>query len=323
MIDCGLVLSGAYKLQLAGKYANAYHILSMISFPRHPVIVSSHRWANQALRQILILSVALNACLLVGCSFVDTESDVLTRKSLLNPIQPGMNAVQLDIIYVERDVDDPLLASLVWNEVDMVGTVDLETRSKLRESGFRLGMVGLTPPRSLQRLLGIQHDLTDAASTSRHQGMVGRSLYLRSGGETEILTSRVRPEITITLPGETEPTKLFSARSVLRTELERLQDGWVKLHITPEIHHGSSLLRPVAGVSQWELKGQQKIISFRDLKFSVTLNIGEMLLVSTESPLPDNIANQFFVDRDEQRPQRRMVVIRLTDMKKIEPLYED
>lgn len=256
---------------------------------------------------------------------VDTSSEFSSsnKKSLLSPIQPGMEAVQIDIVYVERDMDDPLLDSLVWNEVDMVGVVDLETRSRMQGSGFRLGLVGLTPPRSLQRLLGFQNDLTDAASTSRHKNMVGRTVHLQSGGETEVVTSSHLAEVTILLPGETEPVTLSNARFLLNTELERLQDGWVKLHITPEIHHGSSQLRPIAGVSQWELKPQQEIITLRALRFSTTLNVGEMLLVSAESPELQSIANQFFMNNDVHRPQRRMVVIRLTDMKKLQPLYKD
>ncbi len=278
---------------------------------------------KQALRWGLILSMLLPACLLAGCHFVDMHSEQTKGKSLLSPMKPSMEAVQLDIVYIERDADDPLLSNLVWDEVDMIGTVDLETRSKMRQSGFRIGLVGLTPPRSLQRLLGIKNDITDSAGTSRHKEMVGRSIHLQSGGETDILTSNIQPEISLILPGESEPTTLVNARCILRTELERLQDGWIKLHIIPEIHHGSSELRPMAGVSQWELRPQQEIISLRELKFSVTLNVGEMLIVSADGLKPDNIASQFFINQNAERPQRRMVVIRLTDMKKLKPLYKN
>lgn len=277
----------------------------------------------QVIRQISTLSILFVLCFQGGCHIVDTHREQSESKSLLNPIQPGMEAVQIDIVYIERDVDDPLLSSLVWDEVDTIGTVNLETRSKLRRSGFRIGLVGLTPPRSLQRLLGIKHDITDSAGTSRHNEMVGRTIHLRSGGEAEILTSNIQPEISFKLPGDSEPSILFNARFILRTELERLQDGWIKLHIIPEIHHGSSELRPMAGASRWELKPQQEIISLRDLKFSVSLNVGEMLIVSSESSELDKIASQFFVNHNGQRSQRRMVVIRLTDMKKIKPLYKN
>ncbi len=273
-------------------------------------------------RQIFAMLILFACCLQGGCHIVDTHREQ-EGKSLLTPIKPEIETVQLDIIYIERDADDPLLSSLVWDEVDTIGTVNLETRSKLRKAGFRIGLVGLTPPRSLQRLLGLKQDITDLAGTSRHNEMVGRTVHLRSGGEAEILTSNVQPEISIQLPGESEPTTLRNVRCVLRTELERLQDGWIKLHITPEIHHGNPELRPVAGVSRWELKPQQEIISLRDLKFSVTLNVGEMLMVSSESTEQDKIADRFFVNQNDERSQRRMVVIRLTDMKKIKPLYEN
>ena len=276
----------------------------------------------RAARHGFAMLILFACCLQGGCHIVDTHREQ-EGKSLLTPIKPEIETVQLDIIYIERDADDPLLSSLVWDEVDTIGTVNLETRSKLRKAGFRIGLVGLTPPRSLQRLFGLKQAITDLAGTSRHNEMVGRTVHLRSGGEAEILTSNVQPEISIQLPGESEPTTLRNVRCVLRTELERLQDGWVKLHITPEIHHGNPELRPVAGVSRWELKPQQEIISLRDLKFSVTLNVGEMLMVSSESTEQDKIADHFFVNQNDERSQRRMVVIRLTDMKKIKPLYEN
>ena len=62
---------------------------------------------------------------------------------------------------------------------------------------------------------------------------------------------------------------------------------------------------------------------FHDLKFSVPMNIGEMVILSSDVKADQSVGDRFFVNRDEQRPQRRLVVIRLTDMKKIEPLYSE
>jgi len=279
-------------------------------------------------RQRLILA-SLFALLLIllthtGCQVVDTSvAHNANKPSLLSPLNPGMDAVQLDIVYVERDEKDPLLANMLWSEIDQVGTVDLQTRSRLRDAGFRVGLVGMSPPRSLQRLLGFGNDITDAAGTSRHNELAGRSVLLKSGGETEIQTSAVYPELTIQLPGREEPTTLSTARFVLRAQLERLQDGWVNLHLTPEIHHGQSQLRPVAGTANWELKGTQEVITLHDLQFTVALNVGEMVVLSADADTEESLGDQFFVNRDVQRPQRRMIVVRLSDMRKIEPLYTD
>lgn len=256
-----------------------------------------------------------------GCHIIDTHSEEAPRKQLLAPLQASIDAVQLDILFVERDERDPLLTKMLWDEIDQIGTVDLQTRSRLRDSGFRVGLVGMSPPRSLQRLLGFTSDITDHAGTSRHKELAGRSVVLRTQGETEIQTSPVYPELTVKLPGQEQPQKLSNVRFVMRVQIERLQDGWVKLHFTPEMHHGQSRLRPVAGKSEWELKGAQEIEAFDDLKFTVSLNIGEMVVLSADLDAEDRIADYYFVNREVQRPQRRMVVVRLTDMKKIEPIY--
>ena len=265
----------------------------------------------------------LCCALLSGCSAVETKTVMTAQNPLLSPVKRSLEAVQLDIVYVERDEKDPLLTRMLWEEIDQVGTVDLQTRSRLREAGFRVGLVGMTPPRSLQRLLGMHLELTDAACTSRHRELAGRSVLLRSGGDTEIQTSPTYYETSLKLPGETEPTVFKNARFVVRAELERLQDGWVNLHLSPEIHHGNSQLRPVAGQGSWQYKGAQEVQMFHDLKFSVPMNIGEMVILSSDVKADQSVGDRFFVNRDEQRPQRRLVVIRLTDMKKIEPLYSE
>ncbi|MBR9801855.1 MAG: hypothetical protein ACE37I_09845 [Rubinisphaera brasiliensis] len=282
------------------------------------------RKVRRQFRYVLAFAIIYVQLALPGCSIVDTSVEQSSPKSsLLSPLSPGIDAVQLDIVYVERDEKDPLLAQMLWGEIDQVGTVDLQTRSRLRDAGFRVGLVGMSPPRSLQRLLGFSNDPTDSAGTSRHSELAGRSVLLRSGGDTEIQTSVVYPELTIQLPGEDEPRTLLTARFVLRAQLERLQDGWVNLHLTPEIHHGQSQLRPVAGAANWELKGTQEVLSMNDLQFTVALNVGEMVVLSADSETEESLGDQFFVNRDVQRPQRRMIVVRLSDMRKIEPLYTD
>lgn len=258
-----------------------------------------------------------------GCQISDYEGTPQQGKSLLNPLTPGMETVQLDIVYIERDAEDPLLSRFVWEEIDQVGTVDLETRSRLRNHGFRVGLVGLTPPRTLQRLLGLKNEITDSAGTSRHADMIGRQTFLPSGGTTAIQTSMPVPEMKVLLPGTKEPVVLTDAHGVLQAEVERLQDGWIKLHLTPEIHHGTSQLRPVANGNQFQYQGGQQIEQLRDLTFTVTMNIGEMLILSADEHAEDQIAEKFFINNNGQRGRRYMVAIRLTDMKKIQPLYEE
>ncbi|TWT60315.1 hypothetical protein [Rubinisphaera italica] len=274
------------------------------------------------IRWCLVLGIVCAAAF-AGCQITDFEGTSQQGKSLLNPITPGMETVQLDIVYVERDAEDPLLSKFVWEEIDQVGTVDLETRSRLRDQGFRVGLVGLTPPRTLQRLLGLKNEITDSAGTSRHTDLIGRQTFLPSGGTTSIQTSMPVPEMKVLLTGSKEPIVLSDAHGVLHTEVERLQDGWIKLHLTPEIHYGSSQLRPVASGNQFQYQGGQQIEQLRDLSFTVTMNVGEMLILSADENAEDQIAGKFFINQNGQRDRRYMVAIRLTDMKKIQPLYEN
>ncbi len=291
----------------------------------HPVrsILSSVKFAV-LLRICWCLSLGIVCTTFIaGCQILDFEGTPQQGKSLLNPLTPGMDTVQLDIVYVERDAEDPLLSRFVWEEIDQVGTVDLQTRSRLRNHGFRVGLVGLTPPRTLQRILGLKNEITDTAGTSRHTNLVGRQTFLPSGGTTTIQTSMPVPEMKVLLPGAKEPVVLTDAHGVLLAEVERLQDGWIKLHLTPEIHHGSSQLRPVSSGNQFQYQGGQQVEQLRDLTFTVTMNVGEMLILSADEHAEDQIAEKFFINNSGQRDRRYMVAIRLTDMKKIQPLYEE
>ncbi|MCG6154774.1 hypothetical protein [Rubinisphaera margarita] len=288
-----------------------------------PVPPPSSRKASEHIhRRDFLRGMVPFALSLCGCqtSVTNTAPD---GQSFLPPLRPGMDTVQLDIVYVERDAEDPLLSQLVWDDVDQVGTVDLKTRSKLREYGFRVGLVGMTPPRTLQRLLGLKNDLTDAAGTSRHTDLIGRRTFLPSGGTTAIQTSLPAPQVKVRLPDEEEEKVLENAHGVLQAEVERLQDGWVRLHLMPELHHGLAQLRPVAGRTEFQYEGGQHIEQLRNLEFTVTMNVGEMLVISADSSAAGKLGETFFVNRNAQRPRRYMVAIRLTDMKKIHPLYEE
>jgi len=260
---------------------------------------------------------------LSGCQAWTADEQVDTSKHLLKPVSPSLDAVHLDIVYIERDKEDPLLGQIIWDEMDEVGTIDLETRSRLREQGFRVGLVGMTPPRSLQRLLGLKNELPDAADTSRHMELIGRRTFLPSGGTTIVQTGLPSASLEITLPGETEPVVYKNVQTVLKCEVERLQDGWINLHLVPEVHHGAALLRPEASPTGFELKGGKVIEQLRDLEFSVTMNIGEMLVISSDQETDNQLADKFFINRYGPRDRRFLVAIRLTDMNKIQPLYEE
>ena len=90
-----------------------------------------------------------------GCSPFDKPQSLTQTANKLPAIQPPPGSMQLDMAYIEWPADDPQLGQQLWRHVDEVGPVDTETRTRLRQYGFRVGIVGTNPPVALQRMLEI------------------------------------------------------------------------------------------------------------------------------------------------------------------------
>src|SRR5262249_41472371 len=100
------------------------------------------------------LSLLASALATSGCSVFDPPAVTRTAKKLPQ-LRAAPGAIQLDAVYVERPIGDPLLGPELWRYVDQVAAVDAEARGPLRRNGFRVGLVGANPPIALQKMLGL------------------------------------------------------------------------------------------------------------------------------------------------------------------------
>jgi hypothetical protein len=253
-----------------------------------------------------------------GCTFFsppDLSLAVNTSRPVLPPIKAPTDAVQLQIVFVERPHDDVLINQLVWQQIDQVGALGPESRTMLHDHGFRVGQCGAQPPTVVQTLLGLSTELVDESVAGEHL-MRGRRLGLRSGQDTEILTMDMPRdcEVRYVTIGKEETVAYEQARPILRLKPVRVQDGWVRLDFTPEIHHGASLMRHTPTEEGWALKGGQKTDARQALKFSVTLNTGELALISGDSNRPGTPGAAFFCqEQPDGRRTQRLLVVRLAD----------
>lgn len=252
----------------------------------------------------------------LGCAlFPPVSSVVTTRKpSFLPPIQTSPDAIQLDVVLLERPADDRLLTTMIWKEVDQIGALTAETRESLRENGFQLGIVGSNPPPSVQRLLGIASEIPFDNSSSA-KPLMGRHQYLPPGMETEIATGVEHEHCHVQVrDGEQSKTLEFEqANCMLRMKAHRLRDGWVRVDFQPEIHHGDQRLRQTASEtdSRWTLRGGQKIDIRSAQKFSLDMNVGELVLVTAVSNDDMSLGDQFFCHEDQGLKKQRVLVVRV------------
>jgi hypothetical protein len=242
--------------------------------------------------------------------------------SLLSSIPISRHAIELEILFVERPVGDPLLGDPLWNEVDEL-TVQPQLRRSLREHGFLTGVTGASPPRALQTLLGMGGSAWEPPDESKR--LVGRRVVLPSGSETEIPTSYYRAERIMAVPladGRSEYRTYENGLGVLRLRAFRLQEGFARLEILPEIHHGPIINRPTATPAGWRYETGQKSERLYDQRFSVDLNVGEFAVVTTDGQNPDSVGHHFFIVSGvdgEERKIHRVLVVRLSGMAKSDP----
>lgn len=239
------------------------------------------------------------------------------RASVLPAIAPPGGSIQLEIYFVERPVSDPLLGPRLWQEVDQMASLPSQMRESLQQHGFRLGVTGSTPPQALQIMLGLAEELPGDSETEASNQLVGRRVTLRPGAETEIQTSPYYQRCTVSIPNgrDAAPKELENVRFLFRVTVHRVQDGWARLDFLPEIHHGAQIPRRIATEGGWQLKSSQDIEPLFGQRFSITLNLGEMVVLTAEDPEAISLGRDFFVGPQKHPADvQRLVVVRLANV---------
>lgn len=282
---------------------------------------------------------------LPGCSPFDKPQTLAHTSQKLPALQPPPGSMQLDVGYIEWPADDPQLGQQLWRQVDQVGPVDAETRLRLRQNGFRVGIVGTNPPAALQRMLGLKSDFASEPEAEQMKQFAGRRVFLVSGGDTEVQVSNPYPECSVSLPadGPSESRRFENAICKYRIRAYRIQDGWARLEFTPQISHGDDQLRFAVGEEMhWQHQSGQLTETFRPQRFSIELKSGDLAIITAEDDSPNSLGQLFFRGpaalqrpRDaegaaapsEQFPQpeseypiQRLLVVRLAGMDYLEPV---
>jgi hypothetical protein len=268
--------------------------------------------------------------LISGCALWDEETGSLggsrnpfTRTAgRLPPIAAPADAIQIEILFVERPISDPLLGHALWQEVDQIGAIEPHVRQTLHDNGFRVGIASSSPPRALQSMLGLNSDVPNTSSGIQSPQLSARRVMLRSGAETEIQTCLQYPLCALELrgiDGSVQSKEFESVRCLFRVKARRLQDGWARLEFLPEIHHGDERLRHTAAADGWQLKTTQEVEPLFSERFELTINVGEMALVTTNGKSPRSAGYRFFVGPGEDEKVQRLLVVRLANMNHEQP----
>jgi hypothetical protein len=186
-----------------------------------------------------------------------------------------------------------------------------------------------TPNRAVESLLGLTSQSTGTRDPVGRMQLAGQRIVRPAGGDTEVQTSRYFPTIAVRLhdaaldrsaashpSGDAagEPFRAQNARCVFRVKVEQLDDGFAKLEFTPEVHHGRLGWRPVATEAGLQGTTAQKIQHCYDQRFTLTLNTGEMAVLTADSSRPDSLGALFFIDGERGGRKQRVLFVRLADV---------
>ncbi|MDA1213971.1 MAG: hypothetical protein O2955_15760 [Planctomycetota bacterium] len=280
--------------------------------------------------------IILGACWLIvyvmGCRLWEHSTTWPTEvNNPLPPIPTSDDAMEIQVVFIERPAGDPLIGSLLWQNIDQIGSLDSDLRSMLRRNGLRIGYVSTTPPRALEQLMNLKSPVAQQLYQHDENKLFGRKLVLRSGAESEIQTGEMQQDSVVkieTKKGE-EKHEYEQARGVLRIKAERRLEGWASLEIMPEIHYGKDTLRVATSPSSWAsatgwmYRSGQKVEALYDYKIVTTLNVGEMVILAAQGDDEESLGRFMFCSPDELGgvgEKQRLIIIRLAGMTKTDPL---
>ena len=290
---------------------------SISIFPFADTHLFSH--ACQFVRTGRPLFLAVAGCLfaILGCSMfpkAETNTVQSTGRPVLPPIQAAPDSIQLEVFFLERPAEDHLLNSAIWKEVDQLGALSSETQEILSSNGFRVGNVSSNPPPTVQKLLGMVSEIPVDSSEST-KPLMGFRRFVPPGIETEIPTGIVheQAEFPIREKNQTKKVVYDQASCVLRMKASRLQEGWVRVDFQPEIHHGEKKMRRVAADNDFSLRMGQQVDIRVAQRFSLTMNVGERVLITCTPDSEETLGDKFFCHDDDGMKKQRVLIVRDVD----------
>jgi hypothetical protein len=258
-----------------------------------------------------------------GCAF----SPVLPRGGLpLAPFKPSIETASLEVAFIRHPLEQSAFNDELWNALDET-QVPADVRRSLDENGLRVGVLNGEPPTTIAALLadgaagakpasaadGAEATPAVAASKLEHQPRCRRrTLHLQRGQRSEILASGVYDQLPLLLRegGQVRGDNYAQAQGLFALKAYPHGDGRVRLHLTPELHHGAPQQQYVPDDGVIRLQNSRARRSFDQLAVDVTLSPGQYLVLGTRPSREGSIGFRFFTEVHSGQLDQKLLLIR-------------
>jgi len=241
--------------------------------------------------------------------------------SPLTAARMSSDSVTLDVFFVRCPYGDPVANDTLWQQIDEQ-QIPLETRARLAENGFRVGVIGGQMPVALSQLLELkgkpapgseptQQDLTTIGS---EEGTLWSHKQLRAGKRSEIVTSETYDELPVLLCSAdgVSGQSYRKAQGVLAVTALPKEDGRVELQITPELHHDEVRRNFRGDHGAWRVDMARPREPFDEMAIGPHLTPGHMIVISSLPNRPGSLGHHFLTSDSAGKLEQKLLVLRLS-----------
>ena len=203
----------------------------------------------------------------------------------------ALDAVGLELGIAQLDSGQADAFEDFWRSLDQQA-LPLDLRKRLDQNGIRAAIMQSPAPAILHELVSPQpiviQELTELQKQLHAKGLWREQERMisherisnREGEPHSILVSDFHPEISWVVRNGSMETPGFgqSVRGMMTVTTFPQGDGSVRLMFGPEIHHGQA--RPQIAERSFLKQARQAVTRIDDLKFDVTLQAGESIVIA-------------------------------------------
>lgn len=271
-----------------------------------------------------IAVLAFCASCLTSCKslvFKEEVEPVATTRKTLQRQTLAPDAVVFDALIAHVPYNERELTSNLWNDVDEQD-LDPNVRRSLNEQGFRVGVIGASPPPSLTSILALKgrglrsavEEEVDYANPGSTLSPISYSkpINLRSGSKSVIeMRSDVVPSIPILERGKNGELigKTYSdASPIFSVAIEQNSDGSVLFDVAPFLRYGAPQSTTRYQHGQLVRTQERPTKSFDQLRFSIALRPGQFLVIGASDSKTNALSRYFFSEGGEDFEQTILVL---------------